>query len=55
MYIFGIDIQLNILVLLNIIACLVEFLLIWKISKKMKGRAEHRAVQRRMEEDEVEE
>ncbi len=54
MYLFGIDVQLNILVAINLLAVLVEFLLVWKIARKLKERAEHRAVQKRMEEEEEE-
>jgi len=53
MYVFGIDIQLNILVAINLLAVLIEFLLVWKIARKLKAKAEHRAVQKRMEEEEV--
>ncbi len=50
MYVFGIDIQLNILVAINLLAVLVEFLLVWKIARKFKRRQEHKSVQIRMEE-----
>lgn len=56
MYIFGIDIQLNILVALNLLAALIEFLLVWKIARKMKTKTEeHRSVQRRVAEERVSE
>jgi hypothetical protein len=54
MYIFGIDVQLNILVLINLLAVLVELLLVWQILKKMKKRAEHKQIQREMSEEGVE-
>ncbi|MEM4254381.1 MAG: hypothetical protein QXR48_03295 [Candidatus Woesearchaeota archaeon] len=54
MYIFGIDVQLNILIAFNILATLIEFLLVWKISRKIKTRPEHRAVQKRIAEEEEE-
>jgi hypothetical protein len=51
MYIFGIDVQLNILVLLNLLAVFIEFLLVWQILRKMKRRAMHREIQREMSEE----
>ncbi|MEM4240457.1 MAG: hypothetical protein QXM31_03925 [Candidatus Woesearchaeota archaeon] len=51
MYIFGIDVQLNILVLLNLLAALVELFLVWRIMKKLRKKAEHKAAQRELEDE----
>ncbi|MEM2915972.1 MAG: hypothetical protein QXT19_01250 [Candidatus Woesearchaeota archaeon] len=53
MYLFGIDVQLNILVALNLLAVLVEFMLVWKILMKLKKQQEHKKVQMRMKEERV--
>jgi hypothetical protein len=50
MYIFGIDVQLNILVLLNLLAVLIEFLLVWKIYRKMKSRSVRKDLQKSLSE-----
>jgi hypothetical protein len=54
MYIFGIDVQLNILVALNLLAAIIEFLLVWKIYRKTKEKSEHRAIQKSIREEEEE-
>jgi hypothetical protein len=51
MYLFGIDVQLNILVAINLLAVLIEFLLVWRIFRNLKKRQEHKTVQMRMEEE----
>lgn len=46
MYFFGIDVQLNVLVLINLIVVLIEFLLVWKIARRLKSRAVRKELQK---------